>query len=44
VNDRHRAVSAGFQRHLSKPLDPAELISVVAHLAGEPQHGPEVAS
>ncbi len=32
--DRRRALMAGFQSHLIKPLDPAELITVVASLAG----------
>jgi CheY-like chemotaxis protein len=32
--DRKRALMAGFQSHLAKPVDPAELSSVVAGLAG----------
>jgi len=32
--DRRRALEAGFQRHLAKPLDPAELVAAVAQLAG----------
>jgi signal transduction histidine kinase/DNA-binding response OmpR family regulator len=32
--DRLRALAAGFQSHLAKPLDPSELIAVVARLAG----------
>lgn len=32
--DRHRALLAGFQTHLAKPLDPVELVVVVAALAG----------
>ncbi|HYO07601.1 MAG TPA: ATP-binding protein [Tepidisphaeraceae bacterium] len=36
--DRRRALSAGFQRHVAKPVAPAELTAVVAALAGrEPQ-------
>jgi signal transduction histidine kinase len=31
--DRARAFSAGFRTHVSKPIEPAELISVVANLA-----------
>lgn len=31
--DRIRALSAGFQRHLSKPIDLHELVTVVAELA-----------
>ncbi|HEX8338399.1 MAG TPA: response regulator [Pyrinomonadaceae bacterium] len=34
VEDRRRAISAGFQTHLAKPLDPAEIVAVVARLAG----------
>jgi signal transduction histidine kinase/ActR/RegA family two-component response regulator len=34
AEDRLRALSAGFQVHLSKPVQPAELIAVVANLAG----------
>lgn len=32
--DRVRSLQAGFQSHLAKPVDPAELLSVVASLAG----------
>jgi CheY-like chemotaxis protein len=34
VEDRMRALSAGFQMHMTKPLDPAELVTVVASLCG----------
>jgi CheY-like chemotaxis protein len=34
AEDRLRALSAGFQVHLAKPVQPAELIAVVANLAG----------
>ena len=34
VEDQRRAVAAGFQTHLAKPLDPAEMVAVVARLAG----------
>jgi signal transduction histidine kinase/DNA-binding response OmpR family regulator len=34
VEDRMRALSAGFQMHMAKPLDPAELVAVVANLGG----------
>jgi signal transduction histidine kinase/ActR/RegA family two-component response regulator len=33
TEDRQRAFLAGFQAHLAKPVDPAELIAVVATLA-----------
>jgi PAS domain S-box-containing protein len=32
--DRAQALSAGFQSHISKPVDPSELIATVAGLAG----------
>jgi signal transduction histidine kinase len=34
TEDRVRALSAGFQMHLSKPIDPAELVATIAALAG----------
>jgi signal transduction histidine kinase/ActR/RegA family two-component response regulator len=34
VEDRVRALNAGFQVHVTKPIEPAELIAVVASLAG----------
>ncbi len=33
VEDRIRSVAAGFDVHLTKPIEPAELIAVVANLA-----------
>jgi PAS domain S-box-containing protein len=36
-DDRRRALAAGFQIHLAKPVDPDELISVVARMAGRPR-------
>jgi len=32
AEDRMRALSAGFQKHVSKPVDPKELVAVVASL------------
>ncbi len=32
--DRNAALSAGFQSHVAKPVEPAELIAVIANLAG----------
>jgi PAS domain S-box-containing protein len=32
--DRRRAMIAGYQTHISKPVEPAELVAVVAALAG----------
>jgi signal transduction histidine kinase/CheY-like chemotaxis protein len=34
TEDRLRALRAGFQLHLSKPVQPSELVTVVASLAG----------
>ena len=34
AEDRVRAVMAGFQQHVAKPVEPAELIALVASLAG----------
>ncbi len=34
AEDRIRALSAGFQTHVPKPVEPAELVAVVANLAG----------
>jgi PAS domain S-box-containing protein len=34
AEDRKRALLAGFQTHVAKPVDPAELVAVVASLAG----------
>ena len=36
VEDRTRALRAGFQMHVPKPVEPMELIAVVANLAGRP--------
>jgi CheY-like chemotaxis protein len=32
--DRQRALRAGFQIHIPKPVEPAELVTIVASLAG----------
>lgn len=34
VEDRNRAIAAGFQKHLSKPVEPDELARTVVELAG----------
>jgi len=34
AEDRVRAVLAGFQAHIPKPVEPAEFVEVIAHLAG----------
>jgi len=34
VEDRKRAMLAGFQGHITKPVDPGELVAVVATLTG----------
>ena len=35
-DDAHLALLAGFQVHLPKPVDPHDLTSVIARLAGRP--------
>ncbi|QEH31575.1 Autoinducer 2 sensor kinase/phosphatase LuxQ [Aquisphaera giovannonii] len=37
AEDRRQALLAGFQTHVAKPVDPAELVAVVASLAGRTQ-------
>lgn len=34
AEDRIRSIQAGYQMHLTKPFEPAELIAVIANLAG----------
>jgi CheY-like chemotaxis protein len=34
ADDRSRALAAGFQAHVAKPLEPAELIAVIADVTG----------
>jgi len=36
VEDRVRVLSAGFQAHVGKPVEPAELLAVIASVAGRP--------
>lgn len=38
VEDRKRALAAGFNMHLAKPIEPNELVAVVASLAGRNGH------
>ena len=33
AEDRGRALAAGYQRHLAKPVDPADLVDAVVKLA-----------
>lgn len=34
AEDRRQALASGFQAHLGKPIDPSDLVSMVARLAG----------
>jgi CheY-like chemotaxis protein len=34
TEDRERALASGFQTHVSKPIDPGQLIATVASLTG----------
>ena len=36
IEDRVKAIHAGFQLHLSKPVEPVELVAMVQSLAGRP--------
>jgi signal transduction histidine kinase/ActR/RegA family two-component response regulator len=38
--DRERALTAGFDLHLAKPVEPADLLAAVARLAGREGHPP----
>ena len=40
VEDRVRALSAGYQMHVAKPAEPAELAAVIASLANRSASGP----
>jgi PAS domain S-box-containing protein len=44
--DQQRALEAGFQRHLAKPIEPAQLIRAILSLTGAPGNAiaPELAS
>lgn len=35
VADRSRALSAGFQKHISKPIEPLDLVRIILRLAGD---------
>jgi hypothetical protein len=39
AEDRHRAVEAGFQTHLPKPVEPDHLVAVVAELVEASRNG-----
>ncbi len=41
AQDRMRALAAGFQNHVSKPVEPDELVTVIASLTGRLQIGDE---
>lgn len=36
-HDQRQALGAGFQMHVPKPIEPAELVAVVARLTGKEQ-------
>lgn len=40
--DRKRVLAAGFREHLPKPVEPAELIAIIASLAGRAETSPHV--
>jgi len=37
ASDRLRALSAGYQLHMSKPVEPAELVMAIANLTNRGQ-------
>jgi len=37
AEDRHRVLEAGFQRHVAKPIEPAELVAALAEIASGPR-------
>jgi CheY-like chemotaxis protein len=37
--DRLQALNAGFKMHISKPVEPAELVIVIASVVGQRRHG-----
>ena len=41
ADDRTKALRAGYQAHVAKPVDPSELVAVIMSLAGlmSPQEG-----
>ena len=39
VTDRTRALRAGFQLHVPKPVEPSELIAVIANLSARRRNG-----
>jgi len=39
AEDRLRALSAGYQMHIAKPVEPAELVAVVASFAWQAGKG-----
>jgi ATP-binding cassette subfamily B protein len=39
AKERLRALSAGFYLHVAKPVDPVELMLVIANIAGMRQEG-----
>ncbi len=34
IEDRVKALSSGFQMHVPKPVDPTELLTVIANVCG----------
>ncbi len=37
ADDRVKAIRAGFQLHVPKPVEPGELLTMVASLGGRPE-------
>ncbi|MBS2011320.1 MAG: response regulator [Deltaproteobacteria bacterium] len=43
AEDRHRLLSAGFQRHVAKPIEPVELVAALAEIASRRDKRPPAA-
>jgi CheY-like chemotaxis protein len=41
IEDRIKALNSGYQMHVAKPIEPKELVSIVAGLAGLVDRNPE---
>ena len=35
AEDRTRAIAAGYQMHIAKPLEPADFVAAIGHLLGQ---------
>ena len=40
AEDRDKAMNSGYQGHIAKPVDPADLVRAIAELTGRPADNP----